>query len=199
MGGLARHTVALVRILNHIFGVESIANKYTSRERDLLRTAGIVHDMQKSGTQEDYEKSKYTKFDHPLRAASMVRKMSGLSEDEKEYIASIVETHMGAFNTDKRNPGIVLPKPETDAQILLHLCDYLASRKDIEIKFDNVPEVVPEEQKDIDINEFQLKFGKYQGLTWPEIEKENPGYIDWAKDKDGFAFDVLRKYLKEKK
>ena len=135
-GGLARHTVALVRILNHIFGVESVANKYTSRERDLLRTAGIVHDMQKSGTQEDYEKNKYTKFDHPLRAANMVRKINGLSDEEKEYVASIVETHMGAFNTDKRNPGIILPKPETDAQILLHVCDYLASRKDIDINFD---------------------------------------------------------------
>lgn len=195
---MARHTVALVRIMNHIFEVESVANQFTSRERDLLRVAGIAHDMMKSGTQEDYENNKYTKFDHPLRAAKMVRNTDGLSKDEKEYIASVIETHMGAFNTDKRNPNIILPKPETNAQILLHLCDYLASRKDIEILFDNVPSVVPEEKKEVNINEFQLKFGKYQGLTWPEIEQENPGYVDWAKDKEGYAFDVLRNYLKEK-
>lgn len=188
-----------------MFGVESVANQFTSRERDLLRVAGIAHDMQKSGSQEDYEKSKYTKFDHPLRAANMVRKLSGLPEEEKEYIASAIETHMGAFNTDKRNPGIILPKPETDAQILLHVCDYLASRKDLEILFDNLPEVEnrPDHSKkltpdDVDVNDFQIKFGKYAGLTWPEIEAENPGYLDWGKDKEGFAFDVLRKYLKEK-
>ena len=185
-------------ILNHVFGVESIANQFTSRERDLLRVAGIAHDMQKSGSQEDYERNKYTKFDHPLRAANMVRKLSGLPEKEKELIATTIESHMGAFNTDKRNPGIVLPKPENKYQILLHLCDYLASRKDIEIKFDNVPQSIPEENKEVDINEFVLRFGKYCGLTWPEVEKENPGYIDWAKDKEGVAFDVLRKYLKEK-
>lgn len=138
-GGLARHTVALVRILNHVFGVESIADQFTSRERDLLRVAGIAHDMQKSGSQEDYERNKYTKFDHPLRAANMVRKLSGLPEEEKELIATTIESHMGQWNVDKRNPGTVLPKPENKYQILLHLCDYLASRKDIEIKFDNVP------------------------------------------------------------
>ena len=141
-GGLARHTVALVRILNHIFGVESVANKFTSRERDLLRVAGIAHDMMKSGTQEEYEKNKYTKFDHPLRAANMVRDLKGLPIEEKEYIASAIESHMGQWNESKRDPGIILPKPETDAQILLHVCDYLASRKDIDVKFDApIPEV----------------------------------------------------------
>ena len=197
-GGLARHTVALVRILNHIFGVESVANKFTSRERDLLRVAGIAHDMMKSGTQEEYEKNKYTKFDHPLRAANMVRDLKGLPIEEKEYIASAIESHMGQWNESKRDPGIILPKPETDAQILLHVCDYLASRKDIDVKFDApIPEV--KQKKDVDPSEYILRFGKYCGLTWPEVEKEDPGYIDWAKTKEGRAFDVLRDYLKEKK
>ena len=207
VGGLARHTVALVRILNHMFGVESIANQFTSRERDLLRVAGIAHDMQKSGTQVDFEKNKYTKFDHPLRAAKFVESIKDdhITDGDKHYITHCIESHMGAFNTDRRNPGIVLPKPEDKHQVILHLADYLASRKDLEVLFDNLPEVdnrTDNSKKltpdDVDVNDFQIKFGKYAGLTWPEIEAENPGYLDWGKDKEGFAFDVLRKYLKEK-
>lgn len=180
-GGLVRHTLALVRILNHMFGVESIANQFTSRERDLLRTAGIAHDMMKSGTQEDYEKSKYTKFDHPLLAARMVYDMDGLDKDERKYIATAISSHMGAFNTDKRHPNIVLPKPQDKSQIILHLADYLASRKDIEIKFDNLPDTKEELP---DINTWIVRFGKYKdaGLTLPQIAEKDPGYIAWAKN-----------------
>jgi len=180
-GGLVRHTLALVRILNHMFGVESIANQFTSRERDLLRTAGIAHDMMKSGTQEDYEKSKYTKFDHPLLAARMVYDMDELNKDERKYIATAISSHMGQWNSDKRHPNIVLPKPEDKSQIILHLADYLASRKDIEIKFDNLPETKEELP---DINTWIVKFGKYKdaGLTLPQIAEKDPGYIAWAKN-----------------
>jgi len=180
-GGLVRHTLALVRILNHMFGVESIANQFTSRERDLLRAAGIAHDMMKSGTQEDYEKSKWTKFDHPLLAARMVYDMDGLNKDERKYIATAISSHMGQWNSDKRHPNIVLPKPQDKSQIILHLADYLASRKDIEIKFDNLPETNEELP---DINTWIVRFGKYKdaGLTLPQIAEKDPGYIAWAKN-----------------
>lgn len=190
-----------------MFDVESVGSQFTSRERDLLRVAGLMHDTQKSGAQEDYEKSKWTKFDHPIRAANVILKLGGLPQEEIGYIVSAISSHMGQFNTDKRNPNTVLPKPKSKAQIILHLADYLASRKDIELLFEDVPEgesYTPENKPkpisidDVDTNTFELMFGKYAGLTWPEIEKENPGYLDWGKDKEGFAFDVLRKYLREK-
>lgn len=204
-----RHTLALVRILNYMFEVESIAQNYTSRERDLLRVAGLLHDSRKSGTQKDYDKNKHTKFDHPLQAAAVVRNLDGLNPNEIELIAHVIESHMGQFNTSKRYPEIILPKPKDKYQIIVHLADYIVSRRDIELLFEDIPEgetYKPEEKEkpkpisvdDIDVNEFELKFGKYTGLTWPEIEAENPGYLDWGKDKEGFAFDVLRKYLKEK-
>ena len=53
-GGLARHTVAMCRILNYMFEIESIYNNYKSRERDLMRIAGLMHDSRKSGSQDDY-------------------------------------------------------------------------------------------------------------------------------------------------
>lgn len=179
--GLAKHTVALVIILNHVFEIESIANQFTSEERDFLRVAGIAHDMMKSGTQEDYEHNHYTKFDHPLLAARMIMKIDGLSYDEKAMIGNMIASHMGAWCSDKRHPDIVLPKPKSKYQILLHMCDYLASRKDIEIKFDNLPETKEELP---DINTWIVKFGKYKdaGLTLPQIAEKDPGYIAWAKN-----------------
>ena len=136
-GGLLRHTIALLKFLNHMFAIESIRNMFTSRERDLLRVAGLSHDMMKSGTQEEYEKSKWTKFKHPLLAAKMIQSIDGLDRNEKIFIGMAISAHMGQWNTDKRHPDVTLPKPTTKYQIILHLADYLASRKDIEIKFDD--------------------------------------------------------------
>lgn len=199
--GLAKHTVALVRILNFMLEVESVGSQFTSRERDLLRIAGLMHDTRKSGTQENYQRNKWTKFDHPLQAAEAIRGLDGLPKKEIEFIAHAIESHMGQWTTSKKDPGIVLPKPEDKYQIILHLADYLASRKDIELKFDSLPDTSKFMEKatdEVDPINFEIHFGKYAGLTWPEIEKDDPGYIDWAKDKDGYAFEVLRKYLKEK-
>ena len=64
--GLARHTCALVRFLNHMLNVDCFGNKFTSREKDLMRVAGMMHDTRKSGDDGAYAKSKYTKFEHPL-------------------------------------------------------------------------------------------------------------------------------------
>lgn len=136
-GGLVRHTLAVVRFLNHMFGIESIATQYNSRERDLLRVAAIAHDMWKSGSQEEYNKSKWTKFDHPLIAAKHIYNMDGLNREERRFISMAISSHMGQWNTDKRHPDVVLPKPQDKYQIILHLADYLASRKDIELKFDD--------------------------------------------------------------
>lgn len=135
--GLAKHTCALVRFLNHIFEVNCFGNKFTPREKDLMRVAGMMHDSRKSGDDNDFVKNKYTKFDHPLLAANVVRSLKGneLNDDEVELIATTIESHMGQWNTDRRS-SIVLPLPKNKFQTILHLADYLASRKDIEVLFD---------------------------------------------------------------
>jgi len=183
-GGLARHTVALDRFLNHMFEVESIGSQFTSRERDLLRVAGLAHDMLKSGTQEEYEHSKWTRFDHPLLAARFIQTIDGLSKEEKIFIGMAISSHMGQWNTDKRHPDIVLPKPESKYQIILHLADYLASRKDIEMKFDNysVEHKSETQTKELpDIATWRFDFGKHDGKTIKEAYEVDPGYIRWAK------------------
>lgn len=139
--GLLRHTLALVKILNHFFEVECMTNNYTSRERDLLRIAGMMHDSFKSGTQEEYEKEPHTKHDHPLIAADKIyifyitNKINyhNITEDEIKLICNTIRSHMGQWVSSKYS-NITLPKPQTKYETLIHLCDYLASRKDIEIK-----------------------------------------------------------------
>lgn len=183
VGGLARHTLALCRIMNHLFSIDCVKNQYTSRERDLLRIAGLMHDTRKSGSQEDYEKSKYTKFDHPLLASNEIARVwndydgKKMSIEEAKLVRSVIESHMGQFNIDKRHPDVVLPIPQDKYQILLHVCDYLASRKDIELQFD---EEIKSEAPDVNI--WVLPFGKYKGMTLVEVQADDPSYIEWAKN-----------------
>lgn len=192
-GGLARHTVALCRILNHILNVECFGTRmYSSRERDLMRVAGIMHDSRKSGSQEDYEKNKYTKHEHPILAAEEVRLMQGfIPPEEVELVAGIIETHMGQWNTTPRS-NVVLPKPEDKYQRLLHLADYLASRKDIEISFDiattpaSVPATTPEE--------YVFSFGKHKGAKLLDVLKTDKQYLLWARE--NISREPLKSLLK---
>lgn len=180
-GGLKRHTFALLRILNYILGLECMQEVFNSVERDALRVAGLVHDGWKSGTQEEYEHSHYTKFDHPLIAANHVyeHKDDGLCDPETVvYISEAIKSHMGQWNTDSRS-GIELPKPGTNAEILLHICDYLASRKDIEIKFDEPIEVG--EKPKPDINTYVMPFGRHKGMLLKDVPHD---YIEWLSKQD---------------
>lgn len=175
--GLARHTCALVRFLNHILNIDCYKNDFTSRERDLLRVAGIMHDSRKSGSDEDYARSKFTKFNHPILAADEIRTIIGfIPEEEIELVASTIESHMGQWCTDKRS-SVVLPTPENKYQKLLHLADYLASRKDIEVLFSQ------EEKAELPkLEDFKVTFGKHNGKTLLEIKECDPGWITWAKE-----------------
>mgnify|MGYP002069840585 FL=1 len=177
--GLARHTCALVRFLNHILSVDCFANKFTSREKDLMRVAGMMHDTRKSGDDEAYAKNKFTKFDHPLLAANEIRTLIGfISEEELKLVATTIESHMGQWNTDKRSK-VVLPLPKNKYQKMLHLADYLASRKDIEALFDGF-ETPKKEIPPLD--EYILTFGKHNGEKIVDVAKSDPDYIRWAKE-----------------
>lgn len=198
-GGLARHTCSLVRILNHIFNIECM-NLWTSRERDMLRIACMMHDSRKSGSQEDYEKNKYTKFNHPLLAAEIIESFDGkfLNHEEISIISSSIRSHMGQWNTDSRS-DVILPKPHTKYEKIVHMVDYLASRKDIEIKFDDNPDAYPLP----DIKTWTMPCGKYKGLTLSEICDVDPNYLRWiANESDMGKTEPLKTFLtklKEKK
>lgn len=134
-GGLVRHTKAAVRFAYELLSDPSIGDKYTSDEQDLMYMALILHDGLKSGN----PKEKYTRFDHPLLIANYIEKSKDklqLTDEEINFVKSVVSTHMGVWTTDY-NGNEILEKPKTKYQNFVHMCDFLASRKSILFKFDD--------------------------------------------------------------
>lgn len=179
--GLMRHQVAVVRFLNFFLELEQYGSKLTSRERDLIRLSGFVHDGRKSGSQEDYEKSKYTRFNHPILMADVVRSFDGkyLTHEEIELVADTISKHMGQWNTDKKTDA-ELPKPNNKFARMVHVADYLASRKCLTMDFDDY---VPTKPEIPDLNTFVMPFGnKHKGELLIDIAKNDPSYISWMRE-----------------
>lgn len=179
--GLARHTKAVIRFYNHLMTIEQNNSMFTEREIDLGRISCLVHDILKSGTQEYYEEKSnngentvFTVFNHPLLSAKYIMsyKETYLSEEEVKFIALAVGSHMGQWNTNKYEPDIILPKPRTDMQKIVHLADYLASRKDIDVSFIDDDYAYPP----IEPGDFKLNFGKHCGLMLKEVPRD---YLKW--------------------
>lgn len=195
LGGLMRHQIAVVRFLNYFFELEQYKAKFTDREMDLMRIAGLVHDGRKSGEQSDYERSKYTKFDHPLQMANVILSFDGqyLNNEELEFIAHCISSHMGQWNTDKKNPT-VLPKPVDNYQEMVHLADYLASKKDLTMAFDISDQP---QQEPPNLNNYTMKSGSFAGKTIPEIAKIRYGWLDWALE--NHPSDIVKDLIKQYK
>ena len=134
-GGLVSHTKAAVRMAYELLTDPIIGDKYTSREKDLMIIALILHDGLKSGK----EKSQYTKVEHPLLASEHIKdNMDNLAmnDEDIEFICDVIESHMGPWNKDF-DGNEVLPLPKNKYQNFVHMCDYLASRKFINVEFDD--------------------------------------------------------------
>ena len=59
-----------------------------------------------------------------------------LNEDEIKFMCKVISSHMGEWNTSPYS-DVVLPLPKDKYQRFLHMCDFLASRKFLDIKFEN--------------------------------------------------------------
>ena len=179
-GGLMRHQIAVVRFLNYFFELEQYNTKFTTREMDLMRVAGLVHDGRKSGEQTDYEYNKYTNFDHPLQMANVIRSYDGkyLSHEELEFIAHCISSHMGQWCTDRKS-STVLPKPIDEYQMFVHLADYLASRKDLTMAFDDCEQIVTQARTP---NDYIINFGKHKGEKLIDVFRTDHDYCMWLKE-----------------
>lgn len=175
-GGLYRHTRALVGILNHMFQLEQ--TNFSDRRKCLLIIAGIAHDSFKSGK----TKTQYTVKNHPELASQNIKEFNStndykLNEDELTFLCKAVESHMGQWSN---------PKPFTESEKILHLADYLASRKNLEYLFDEpAAGAVKETTKEVlneNTDDILLPFGKYSNTMVSEIYKVNPGYVKWMSE-----------------
>ena len=133
-GGLLRHSKSAMRIGYELLENPCIGEKYTDREKDLMLIALLVHDGLKLGEKEE----RYTRFDHPILMANYIIKNQlqyNLEEDDAIFIADVVKTHMGPWTKDY-NGNEILERPKTKYQNFVHMCDFLASKKFLQVSFD---------------------------------------------------------------
>ena len=126
-GGLVRHVIATVKFTVHITALEYL--RIDSIMRDKMIAAAMLHDSFKQGLD---GKGKYTVKDHARVASQQITKVASATpvcniDTERSSIARMVACHMGEWEPKC--------KPGNRYEFLVHLADYLASRKDILIDF----------------------------------------------------------------
>ena len=137
-GGLVRHTKAAVRMAYELYGIY----KFPQHTKDLIIMAPVLHDSVKKGIEE----TKWTLHDHPLIVCEFIRNNKSelkLNNDDIEFVCGCIASHMGKFNTCDYS-DVILPLPKTPEQKFVHMCDFLASRKVINITFDKDNNIVDE-------------------------------------------------------
>ena len=131
--GLVRHTKVAVRIAFELLNNPIIGQQFKDEEKDLMILALILHDGLKSGL----EKEKYTRFDHPILISEFIKnhkKDLTLTDNEILFLTNVIESHMGSWNKNEYS-DVILPVPKNKYQKFVHMCDYLASRKFLDVKF----------------------------------------------------------------
>lgn len=137
--GLYRHTCAAVRIAEDLMSLEHNAKIFEGDSHDYVIAALILHDSCKCGR--DWT-SRYTIHEHPTEAAAFIQFIidgNDESDEVSEYVGivgTLVSSHMGQWNTHYRSRKI-LPKPTSITAQMVHIADYLASRKYLEFVFDD--------------------------------------------------------------
>lgn len=142
-GGLTRHVKSACKFANELLSNPIIGKPYSSRDKDLIIIALLIHDGLKYGKK---EKEKYTRFDHPILASEYAKenkKNLKMSEDELLKMSNAVASHMGPWNTNTYSE-VVLPLPKAPMEKFVHMCDYLASRRFINLDFDENSNVIDE-------------------------------------------------------
>lgn len=93
----------------------------------------LLHDGLKHGI----NNTKYA-FNHPILVSNFIKENKDKTEfslEDIEFIRNAIESHMGEWNTDFY--GLEeLPLPKNRYQRFVHMCDFLASRKFINVEFE---------------------------------------------------------------
>ena len=137
-GGLVRHIKVAMRILEEVFRDE-VFGKYDTYTQDLMRMALLLHDGFKAGL----EYSGHTVSEHPVLMSNFIKENKDklfISEEDAKFVSGLILSHMGPWNTDSAG-NVIMPRPETPEQKIIHECDYFASRNFLEVFFDEKGEI----------------------------------------------------------
>ena len=126
--GLVKYTKVTVRIAIDLF---ETVNNISDNDKDLIIMALIMKD----GLINGYNVEESVRDDHPLLISKLI--MENLSRlemdiDDVRKMCMMIESHMGKNNKSK---NIELPVPTSEIQRFVYRCDYLASRKYLNVRF----------------------------------------------------------------
>ena len=181
--GQIYHIIMFGAIMNYRLALKCNKEKFNNPIiRDAMRCVPIFHDAVKCG----WNGSKFTVHDHPMLAGAWVRETKvehDIDNEIKEMIARMCERHSGEWTSSKRSK-VVLPEPETEMEILVHECDILSSRADIDMQpSDYLKSVFGEEKiESPSPNDYVINFGKHKGEKLIDIFKTDHDYCMWLKE-----------------
>ena len=125
MGGLVRHTKAVVMFAEELLRMSSYAFM-RDEYKDYVIAACILHDTCKYGLWE-YDKSEYK--NHARNAAEKFAHYCEKNDfpTPSEFLLNAIASHMGQWSTEKED------RPFTNIDRCVHMADYMASRSFIDI------------------------------------------------------------------
>lgn len=198
-GGLIRHMKSVFYLGYDILELEFLTSFFDLRKRDLVLVSLLLHDCIKYGNEEDNRV--HTIVEHPKLAAIWVKESEifegVLSQEDRDFIGDCIASHSGQWNTNRKGEEI-LPKPTTIYQQIVHLCDYLASRRYLNFDFSMLKTKVIEA---VEPKDFIITFGKkHNGHTIQQIYDTDYSYLLWASEnlKIEPAHTYIQKFLNEK-
>jgi hypothetical protein len=128
-GGLLRHVRACVRVAVELFRMHMFYGYFTNDELDIIIASLILHDGYKQGDGH----TNHTVTEHPILVSFAIKEnkdLDGIISDKyRDMICGNLEHHMGWWTTNSKTGAEVLEPPEGKMQNLVHLIDYICSRK----------------------------------------------------------------------
>ena len=130
-GGLVRHSIMVATCAEDLV-ISEMFVRDCPVNRDIARVAALFHDTWKNGiADEKGEYGTHTVHEHPKFASEFVRKAledANIDPLKVEMICGAIYTHMGKWCVSKYSE-VALSKPRTDFEKMVHIADYMASRK----------------------------------------------------------------------
>jgi hypothetical protein len=181
--GQIYHILMFAEILNYRLDLKCNKERFKSEEqRDAMRCVPIFHDAIKCG----WNGSAYTVHDHPMLAGAWVREAKvehDIDDKAKEAIARMCERHSGEWVSSKKSK-IILPEPENAMEVMIHECDILSSRNNIDMQPpEYLNDIFEDLNKPLEFDEgYTLTFGKHAGKRLIDIYKSTPDYVVWCEE-----------------
>ena len=204
--GQIYHIIMFAEILNHLLALKCNQEKFKSpRQRDAMRCVPIFHDALKCGTEGN---NFFTVHEHPMLAGDWVRETEvehDIDAAAKEAIARMCERHSGEWTSSKKSK-IILPEPENEMERMIHMCDILSSRNNIDMQPpEYLREIFDDIKSDIEFDEeYTINFGRHKGEKLLDVYQNSPDYISWCEENVPQRRDLIsmiramKEWLKEK-